>query len=84
MKTVEVLGPGCANCKKLAANVEVAAKELGIDCKVEKITDIHVITGYRVMFTPALAIDGVVKSSGKVLSVEQIKKILAETQGEKG
>lgn len=77
MKTVEVLGPGCANCRKLAANAEAAVRELGIDCKVEKITDMNVITGYRVMLTPALAVDGVVKSSGKVLSVEQIKQLLA-------
>ena len=82
MKSVEVLGPGCTNCKKLAANTEAAVRELGIDCKVEKITDMNVITGYRVLLTPALAVDGVVKSSGKVLSVEQIKNILAE-QGEK-
>lgn len=77
MKSVEVLGPGCANCRKLAANAEAAVRELGIDCKVEKITDMNVITGYRVMLTPALAVDGVVKSSGKVLSVEQIKQLLA-------
>ena len=77
MKTVEVLGPGCANCRKLAANAEAAVRELGIDCRVEKITDINVITGYRVMLTPALAVDGEVKSSGKVLSVEQIKRLLA-------
>jgi small redox-active disulfide protein 2 len=77
MKTVEVLGPGCANCKKLAANAEAAVKELGIDCRVEKITDINVITGYSVMLTPALAVDGVVKSSGRVLTVAQIKELLA-------
>lgn len=76
MKIVEVLGPGCANCRRLAANAEEAVKEMGIDCRVEKITDMNVITGYRVLFTPALAVDGVVKSSGKVLTVEQIKSIL--------
>lgn len=79
MKTVEVLGPGCGNCKKLAANAEAAAKELGIECQVEKITDMNVIVGYRVMRTPGLAIDGVLKSAGKVLSVEEIKKILSES-----
>lgn len=79
MKTVEVLGPGCANCRKLAANAEAAVRELGIDCKVEKITDMNVITGYRVMLTPALAVDGQVKSSGKVLSVDQIKQLLADS-----
>jgi len=78
MKTVQVLGPGCSKCKTLAANVETAVRELGIPCEVEKITDINVIMGYRIMMTPGFAIDGVVKSSGAVLSVEQIKKLLSE------
>jgi small redox-active disulfide protein 2 len=79
MKTVEVLGTGCANCKKLAENAAAAVRELGLDCAVEKITDMNVIMGYRIMMTPALAVDGVVKSSGRVLTVEQIKKILSES-----
>jgi len=78
MKMIEVLGPGCANCKKLAENAAAAVRELGLECEVEKITDMNVIIGYHVMLTPALAIDGVVKSSGRVLTVEQIKKILSE------
>jgi small redox-active disulfide protein 2 len=78
MKSIEVLGPGCANCKKLADNVAAAVRELGLECQVEKITDMNIIMGYRVMMTPALAIDGAVKSSGRVLTVEQIKKILSE------
>jgi small redox-active disulfide protein 2 len=78
MKMIEVLGPGCANCKKLAENAAAAVRELGLECEVEQITDMNVIIGYRVMLTPALAIDGVVKSSGRVLTVEQIKKILSE------
>ena len=76
--TVEVLGPGCGNCQVLAAHAEEAVRELGIECQVEKITDRNVIMGYRILRTPALAIDGVVKSAGKVLSVEEIKKILSE------
>ena len=79
MKTVEVLGPGCGNCKTLAANAEAAAEELGMDCQIQKITDRNVIMGYRVMCTPALAVNGVVKSAGRVLSVEEIKKILSES-----
>jgi small redox-active disulfide protein 2 len=79
MKTVEVLGPGCTNCRQLAANTEAAVRELGLECKIEKITDINVITGYHVLLTPALAVDGVVKASGRVLTVEQIKKILGES-----
>ncbi len=78
MKNVQVLGPGCSRCKKLAENVETAVRELGIPCDVEKITDMNVIMGYRIMMTPALAVNGVVKSSGSVLSVEQIKRLLSE------
>lgn len=80
MKTIKVLGPGCSRCKTLAANAETATRDLGMDCAVEKITDINAITSYRVMMTPALVVDGVVKSSGKVLTVEQIKSILSEKQ----
>ena len=80
MKSIQVLGPGCSNCKTLAANVEKAVRELGIQCEVEKITDMNVIMGYRIMMTPGLAIDGVVKSSGRVLTVEQVKRLLSEGQ----
>jgi small redox-active disulfide protein 2 len=76
MKTIKVLGPGCAKCQKLFANVEKAVKELGIECEVEKITDINAITHYRVMMTPALVVDEEVKSSGKALSVNKLKALL--------
>jgi small redox-active disulfide protein 2 len=78
MKNIRVLGPGCAKCKKLFDNVEKAVRELGIECEVEKITDIGEITRYDVMMTPGLVVDGVVKSSGSALSVDKIKKILTE------
>lgn len=78
MKEIQVLGPGCAKCKKLAENTQKAVSELALDCAVKKTTDIEAITGYGVMFTPALVVDGVVKSSGKVLTVDQIKKIISE------
>jgi protein-disulfide isomerase len=57
---------------------EEALRELGIECEVEKITDINVITGYGIMLTPALVINGKVKMSGKVPSTDQLKKLLAE------
>lgn len=77
MNVIQVLGPGCPNCEKLTANTKTAVNELDLECEVKKITDIEEITEFNVMLTPALAVDGVVKSSGKVLSVEQIKKILS-------
>ena len=77
MKLVQILGPGCAKCEKLKHNAEEAVKLSGVEATVEKITDINVITGFGVMMTPALAIDGEVKLVGKVASPEDIEKLLA-------
>lgn len=73
---LQILGTGCPKCRKLAENAEAAAKELGIEYEIEKVTDLDKIAGYGVMITPALAIDGDVKSAGKALSVDEVKKIL--------
>jgi len=75
---IEILGVGCPKCKQLTANTEAAVKELNIQAEIGKVTDIDKITEYGVMMTPALAIDGAVVSSGKVLNKEEIKKILAK------
>ena len=72
-----ILGSGCAKCAKLAENTEAAAKELGLSYTVGKITDRNAIIEAGVMMTPALMIDGHVRSSGKVLTPEQIKALLA-------
>ncbi len=77
MKSIEVLGPGCSNCKVLYERARQAVQELGLECEVEKITDLNVIVGYRVMSTPALVVDGQVKLAGKVPSVEQLKELLS-------
>jgi small redox-active disulfide protein 2 len=76
MKLVQVLGPGCAKCEKLKHNAEEAVEQSGVEATVEKITDINVITGFGVMMTPALVIDGEVQSIGKVLSSADIAKLL--------
>jgi small redox-active disulfide protein 2 len=76
---IQILGPGCPKCKQLAANAEQAVKELGISAEVEKVTDIREIMKIGVMLTPGLAVDGQVKASGKVLSVEEIKKLIGLT-----
>lgn len=73
---IQILGTGCSKCKKLSENAEKAAEELGLDYTIEKITDIEDIMAFNVMMTPALAIDDVVKLSGKVSSVKEIKNIL--------
>lgn len=74
---IQILGTGCPKCKTLTANVEKAIKELGLEAEILKVTDIKQIMAFGVMQTPALVVDGVVKSSGHLLSPEQIKKILA-------
>lgn len=73
---LQILGTGCPKCKKLANNAEAAAEELGVDYEIEKVTDINDIQKYGVMMTPALAVDGEVKVTGKVADVEDIKEFL--------
>ena len=73
---LQILGTGCSKCRKLTENAEAAAKELGIDYTLEKVTDINEIMKFGVMMTPALAVDGEVKTVGKVPSVDEIKKML--------
>ncbi|MEK7812807.1 MAG: thioredoxin family protein [Candidatus Desantisbacteria bacterium] len=73
---IEILGVGCPKCKQLAANVETAVKELSIEVEISKVTDMDKIIEYGVMITPALVIDGTVVLAGKVLSKDEIKKII--------
>ena len=73
---IQILGTGCPKCKQLSENAETAAKELGIDFELEKVTSITDIMSFGVMMTPALVIDGEVKIAGKVPQVEEIKELL--------
>lgn len=77
MKKIQVLGTGCPKCMQLTTNVEVAAKELGLEYILEKVMDINEIIKFGVMGTPALVVDGEVKVSGRVLAPEELKKVLA-------
>ena len=77
MIKLQVLGTGCPRCKKLADNTEAAAKALGIEYEIEKVTDINEIMKFGVMMTPALAVDGQVKIVGKVPSPEDIEKMIS-------
>ena len=74
---VQILGTGCPKCKQLSANAEKAVAELGLEADIEKVTEIKKIAEFGVITTPALAVDGEVKSSGKLLSPEEIKQYLA-------
>lgn len=73
---IKVLGSGCANCKKLEANVNEAVKELGIEATIEKVQNFKDIAAYGVMRTPALVVDEQVKIAGKIPTVEEIKEYL--------
>jgi small redox-active disulfide protein 2 len=73
---IEILGAGCAKCRVLTVNAEDAIRESGLAAEIVKVTDIEKIAGYGVMTTPALVVDGTVRSVGKVLSVEEIKRLL--------
>ncbi len=77
MKKLQILGTGCAKCKKLAENTEKAAKELGIDYELIKVQEIEEIMKFGVMVTPALAVDGVVKVVGKLPKPEEIKALIS-------
>ncbi len=76
MKKIQILGTGCPKCAKLAENAESAAKALGLEFDIEKVTDIGEIMTFGVMLTPALAVDGQVKVVGKVPSPEEIQRLL--------
>ena len=74
---LQILGTGCAKCKALTMATEKATQMLGLEYELEKVTDLNRIMSFGVMMTPALVVDGKVKVSGKVPSVEELKKILA-------
>jgi len=76
MTKLQILGTGCPKCIKLMQQAESAARELGIEYEIEKVTDIEKIMSFGVMMTPALVVDGKVKVVGKVPSVEEIKEML--------
>ena len=78
---IQILGTGCPKCRQLAANAEAAARDLGIDCEIEKVTDINEMMKMGVMMTPALVVDGAVKAVAKVPSVDDLKRLLTRREG---
>ena len=77
MKKLQILGTGCPKCKKLTELTEQAARGLGIDYEIVKVTDINEIMGFGVMMTPGLAVDGEVKITGKVPDIDTIKRLIS-------
>ncbi|MGM0587170.1 MAG: thioredoxin family protein [Bacteroidota bacterium] len=78
MKTIKVLGPGCANCKRAIKVVEKVIKESALDVQLEKVEEMPEIMKYNVLSTPALVVDEVVKMTGRVPSKKEVKQLLAD------
>jgi len=76
MLKIEVLGPGCVRCETLEKNVRAAVQEMEIEAEVTKVSEIKEIAARGVLMTPGLAVDGQLVSSGHLLSVNQVKRLL--------
>ncbi|KJS03598.1 MAG: redox-active disulfide protein 2 [Desulfobulbaceae bacterium BRH_c16a] len=74
---IQILGPGCAKCTKLTETAVAAAEEIGIEYEIEKVSDVNEIMAFGVMMTPALVVNGEVKSVGKVPSQNEVKNMLS-------
>jgi small redox-active disulfide protein 2 len=73
---IKVLGPGCANCHKTEELAQQAVKELNIEAKIEKVSDIHEIMKYT-MSTPGLVVNGKLRHSGKpVPGLDKVKELI--------
>lgn len=77
---LQVIGPGCKNCEKMADRAVEAADQLDLNYELEKITDVDEFADYGVMMTPGLAVDGEAVITGSVASVDKIKDQLKEAQ----
>lgn len=77
MKEISILGTGCPKCRKLYENAQAAVASMGVEASVKKVEKVADIVAYGVLTTPAIAVDGKVRSAGKVLSPEQITELLA-------
>jgi len=73
---IEILGTGCAKCRRMLANVQDAVKELGVPAEIVKVEDITEIMNRGVMLTPALIVDGEARVVGRVPRVDEVKEIL--------
>lgn len=77
MKSIKILGTGCARCRQMEQVVRNAVAHMGIDATVEKVEDIEKIMEYNVLVTPVLVVDEVVKIKGKVPSEAEVEMLLA-------
>lgn len=78
MTTITILGPGCANCAALERVTREAVADLGLDARIEKVTDPVDIMRYGIMTTPGLAVDGVVLLQGRVPTASRVRELLEQ------
>ena len=76
MMTIEVLGPGCARCRRLERDVRGVVEDAGLDAEVRKVSDLEEMLAHDVYVTPALVVDGRVVASGRVPSVDELRRLL--------
>jgi len=79
---IQILGTGCPKCKELTRNAEEAVRQLGVEATVEKVENVAEIAKFKVMFTPALVVDGEVKAAGRIPPVAEIVSMLAGATGQ--
>ena len=77
MKRIEILGTGCPRCQQLTAAAEEAARALGIDYELVKVTDVQEIVSRGVMMTPGLMVDGELKAAGRIPTAAELATLLA-------
>ena len=73
---VEVFGPGCARCRKVKENVQKAAAEAGVKIELREVSDVREMAQRGVTFTPGVAVDGELKSKGRIPDIDEIKQWL--------
>jgi len=78
MKSIKILGSGCAKCNKLYEQAEQAVGQLGLEYEMEKVTDMAKFVEYGIMITPALVVDEQVKSTGSIPSIEKLKQLITD------
>lgn len=77
MHKIQVLGPGCQKCQVLYERTRQAAQEVGLECEIEKVSDLEAILSFGILSTPSLVVDGTVRVNGRVPTVAQLKELLA-------
>ncbi len=79
--TIQILGLGCSKCKRLYELANRALQETGVTASVEKVEDIEKIMKFEILMTPGLAIDGKVKTAGRIPNLDEMRRLILEAKG---